>query len=94
MIYSKNADKPYAIFENETEKIFDFSAVSDKIVSATNKIAGDSKGIVEKPIILKIFSNNSPNLTFIDLPGITRVPLKNKGQPEDIEKVVKNICKK
>lgn len=33
-------------------------------------------------------------MTFIDLPGITRVPLKNLGQPEDIEKIVKSICKK
>lgn len=55
MIYSKIANEPYAIFENETEKMFDFTKVSEMIVSLTNSIAGGSKNIVEKPIILRVF---------------------------------------
>jgi replication fork clamp-binding protein CrfC len=41
----------------------------------TDKVAGSKKGIVDKPIVLNIFSPTCPDLTLIDLPGITRIPL-------------------
>lgn len=54
----------------------------------TDKVAGNNKGIVDKPIKLTVYSNEAPDLTLIDLPGITRVALKNTGQQGvDIEKV-------
>lgn len=55
-------------------------------------MAGTSKNIVDDPIILTIFSNTCPDLTLIDLPGITKVPLKNSGQTEDIEQVTKDMA--
>jgi len=33
------------------------------------------ESIVDKPIVLNIFSHTCPDLTLIDLPGITRIPL-------------------
>jgi len=41
------------------------------------------KGIHYEPISLKIFSPRVVNLTLIDLPGMTKVPVGD--QPEDIE---------
>lgn len=41
----------------------------------TDKVAGANKGIVDKPIILTIYSSTCPDLTLIDLPGITRIPM-------------------
>jgi len=41
----------------------------------TDKVAGSNKGIVPEPIILTVYSNSCPDLTLIDLPGITRIPL-------------------
>ena len=38
-------------------------------------------------IILNIKSHTCPDLTVIDLPGITRIRLKGSDQGEDIEKV-------
>ena len=65
-------DKPWAIFdENKAEKIFDFDKVRDKISELTDKIAGKSKGIVDNPIIMTVYSSSCPDLTIIDLPGIT-----------------------
>jgi len=41
-------------------------------------VAGKNGGIINNPIKLKIFSKTCPDLTVIDLPGITRIPLHGK----------------
>ena len=71
--------KPYAYFENnKDEKFTDFSVkVKKNIEDLTDKKAGSKKNIVDNPITLTIHSNSCPNLTLIDLPGITRVKLDN-----------------
>jgi vacuolar protein sorting-associated protein 1 len=49
----------------------------------TDKIAGKTKNIVDKPIVLTVYSHTCPDLTMIDLPGITRIPID--GQDANIE---------
>jgi len=39
---------------------------------------------VDKPIILTIYSSSCPDLTLIDLPGITRIAIQGSDQGEDI----------
>ena len=69
-------DKPYAKFEElPNEKIEDFEIVKQKIQELTNKVAGSKKQIVNKPIILTIFSSTCPDLTIVDLPGITKISI-------------------
>jgi hypothetical protein len=46
-------------------------------------VCGSNKGIVDLPIILNIYSHTCPDLTLIDLPGITRIAIG--GQDEKIE---------
>jgi dynamin 1-like protein len=53
-------------------------------------VCGKSKGIIDKPIVLQIYSHTCPDLTLIDLPGITRIPIA--GQDQNIEKVTKDMC--
>jgi dynamin 1-like protein len=48
------------------------------------------QGIIEDAIHLKIFSNKVVNLTLVDLPGITKVPVGD--QPEDIEFQIRDMC--
>jgi dynamin 1-like protein len=68
--------KPWAIFEEiPGKKFYNFTEVRDNIVSLTDKVAGDKKNIVDRPIILNIYSPTCPDLTLIDLPGITRIPI-------------------
>lgn len=43
----------------------------------TDQICGKNKGIVDDPIQLTVYSNDVPDLTLVDLPGITRIPLQN-----------------
>ncbi|KAL0220242.1 hypothetical protein RCL1_000097 [Eukaryota sp. TZLM3-RCL] len=48
----------------------------------TCDLAGKKKNIVDDPITVEIFDENLPNLSIIDLPGITHNAIG--GQPEDI----------
>eukprot|EP00096_Caligus_rogercresseyi_P009008 TRINITY_DN2979_c0_g1_i1.p1 TRINITY_DN2979_c0_g1~~TRINITY_DN2979_c0_g1_i1.p1 ORF type:complete len:670 (-),score=220.45 TRINITY_DN2979_c0_g1_i1:429-2414(-) len=77
-------------FLHAPERIFtDMDLVREEIVGRTNAIAGSNKGITKDPISLKFFSPNLLNLTLVDLPGITKVPVGD--QPEDIEAQIKEL---
>jgi dynamin 1-like protein len=67
----------------------DFAEIRTEIASETEKSAGTNRGISSDPIRLRIFSPHVLNLTLIDLPGITRVPVGD--QPEDIEKRIRDM---
>jgi hypothetical protein len=91
--------EPYAVFEEiKNTKFSDFSKVKENIIWLTDKVAGCSKNIVDKPIVLQVFGPNCPDLTLvgthqilsIDLPGITRIPME--GQDKDIERVTKEMA--
>ena len=64
--------------------------MKQKIEQLTDKVCGNSKNIVNKPIILTVYSSWVPNLTLVDLPGITRVAIE--GQPENIEEITKKMA--
>ena len=61
----------------------DFENVRAEIERVTKDVVGTNKGISADPIKLRIFSPHVLNLTLIDLPGVTRVPVGD--QREDIE---------
>lgn len=68
--------KPWSVFEEVKDKKYSsFDEVRTTIEELTDKVAGKNKGIVDKPIVLTIYSHTCPDLTLIDLPGITRIPL-------------------
>ncbi|KAK3014095.1 hypothetical protein RJ639_009500 [Escallonia herrerae] len=67
----------------------DEAHVSEAINLATDEIAGDGKGISQTPLTLVVKKNGVPDLTMVDLPGITRVPVH--GQPQDIYEQISNI---
>lgn len=59
----------------------------------TDKVAGTKKGIVKNAIVMTIFSSICPDLTLIDLPGITRIPLAGSDHPQNIEEITKDIVR-
>ncbi|CAD6202988.1 unnamed protein product [Miscanthus lutarioriparius] len=65
--------------------------VADAINAATAEIAGSGKGISDAPITLVVRKRGVPDLTLVDIPGITRVPVQ--GQPEDIYDQIAKIIK-
>ena len=77
--------KPWAEFSQEVKgtRYTDFAQVRDKIIELTEKVCGSSTNIVDNPIVLNVYSHTCPDLTLIDLPGITLIPIE--GQPANIE---------
>jgi GTP-binding protein EngB required for normal cell division len=70
----------------------DEAHVADAINLATHEIAGNGKDISNTELTLVVKKNGVPDLTLVDLPGITRVPVH--GQPENIyEQIAKIIMK-
>uniref|UniRef100_A0A2N9F8Q5 Dynamin-type G domain-containing protein n=1 Tax=Fagus sylvatica TaxID=28930 RepID=A0A2N9F8Q5_FAGSY len=63
--------------------------VSEAIERATDEIAGLGKGISDDRLTLEVRKYGVPDLTMVDLPGITRVPVH--GQPEDIYDQIRKI---
>jgi replication fork clamp-binding protein CrfC len=55
------------------KKFYDFDQVREEVNRQTDKLAGEKKNIVDKPISLRVYSPNVLNLTLVDLPGITKV---------------------
>ncbi|XP_032668962.1 dynamin-1-like protein isoform X2 [Odontomachus brunneus] len=109
LVYTPKDDREHRNAENGTldldewgtflhtkNKIYrNFDDIRIEIEAETDRMAGANKGICPEPINLKIFSKSVVNLTLIDLPGITKVPVGD--QPEDIESqihelVLKYIC--
>lgn len=63
-----------------------------EIERETDRMAGNNKGICPEPINLKIYSTRVVNLTLVDLPGLTKVPVGD--QPEDIEMQIRDLLVK
>ncbi|KAK9727771.1 Dynamin- GTPase protein [Basidiobolus ranarum] len=70
-------------------KFFDLNDVRKEIEKETSRLAGANKGISRVPIHLKIYSPDVLNLTLVDLPGLTKIPIGD--QPSDIEKQTRHL---
>lgn len=80
-------------FLHTKDKIYtDFDQIRQEIERETDRMAGNNKGICPEAINLKIYSTKVVNLTLVDLPGITKVPIGD--QPEDIENQIRNLIVK
>ncbi|KAM9385479.1 dynamin 3a isoform 6-T7 [Pholidichthys leucotaenia] len=92
-----NANTEYGEFHHcKGKKFTDFDAIRKEIEAETCRITGSNKAISPAPIHLRIYSPHVLNLTLVDLPGITKVPVGD--QPADIEyqirdMVMQYICK-
>nr|XP_044613526.1 dynamin-3 isoform X3 [Equus asinus] len=71
------------------KKFTDFDEVRHEIEAETDRVTGMNKGISSIPINLRVYSPHVLNLTLIDLPGITKVPVGD--QPPDIEYQIREM---
>ncbi|XP_047665256.1 dynamin-1a isoform X7 [Tachysurus fulvidraco] len=71
------------------KKFTDFDEVRQEIEAETDRATGQNKGISPVPINLRVYSPNVLNLTLVDLPGMTKVPVGD--QPADIEHQIKEM---
>ncbi|XP_065510958.1 dynamin-2 isoform X3 [Caloenas nicobarica] len=87
LIFSKTE---YAEFLHcKSKKFTDFDEVRQEIEAETDRVTGTNKGISPVPINLRVYSPHVLNLTLIDLPGITKVPVGD--QPQDIEYQIRDM---
>ncbi|XP_072925386.1 dynamin-2 isoform X9 [Hemitrygon akajei] len=85
-----NAKTEHAEFLHcKGKKFTDFDEVRQEIELETDRVTGSNKGISSIPINLRVYSPHVLNLTLIDLPGITKVPVGD--QPADIEYQIKEM---
>ena len=68
---------------------FEFASTVNLIVAETDREAGGNRGVSDKQIRLKVFSPIVLNITLVDLPGITKVPVGD--QPTDIEARIRTM---
>ncbi|KAK6305299.1 hypothetical protein J4Q44_G00240790 [Coregonus suidteri] len=84
------ANKEYAEFLHcKGKKFTDFDEVRGEIEAETDRITGQNKGISPVPINLRVYSPHVLNLTLVDLPGMTKVPVGD--QPADIEQQIRDM---
>ncbi|XP_074545912.1 dynamin-1a isoform X2 [Halichoeres trimaculatus] len=85
-----NCPTEYAEFLHcKGKKFTDFDEVRQEIEAETDRITGANKGISPVPINLRVYSPNVLNLTLVDLPGMTKVPVGD--QPADIEAQIRDM---
>ena len=96
LVNSPSEKKAYGVFDkvDKEKRYYNFEDIRSQIVKLTDDIAGVSKEIVDDPIILTIYSPTCPDLNLVDLPGITKVPLKGSKQTQNIEKVTTDLISK
>uniref|UniRef100_A0AAX7V9Q5 Dynamin-2 n=1 Tax=Astatotilapia calliptera TaxID=8154 RepID=A0AAX7V9Q5_ASTCA len=71
------------------KKFIDFDEVRQEIEAETDRATGANKGISPVPINLRVYSPHVLNLTLVDLPGMTKVPVGD--QPADIEFQIRDM---
>lgn len=71
------------------KRFTNFDAVRLEIEAQTAKIAGKNKGVSTQPISLTIYSPKVVDLTLVDLPGLTKVPVGD--QPSNIEEQIRSL---
>ncbi|KAJ8286834.1 hypothetical protein GJAV_G00043820 [Gymnothorax javanicus] len=85
-----NCPTEYAEFLHcKGKKFTDFDEVRQEIEAETDRLTGQNKGISPVPINLRVYSPHVLNLTLVDLPGMTKVPVGD--QPADIEHQIRDM---
>uniref|UniRef100_A0A914IA61 Dynamin-1-like protein n=1 Tax=Globodera rostochiensis TaxID=31243 RepID=A0A914IA61_GLORO len=80
----------WALFGHQPDEIYaDFQLVREEIERETERVTGSNKDISPVPITLTIYSSQAVNLSLIDLPGMTKVPVDD--QPPDIESTIRKM---
>lgn len=85
-----HSQQEYGEFMHCRGKLFtDFDQIRKEIEDETDRCTGKKKNISPIPINLRLHSPHVLNLTLIDLPGLTKVPVAD--QPHDIEQQIKDM---
>ncbi|KAF4095120.1 hypothetical protein G5714_024198 [Onychostoma macrolepis] len=79
-------------YNDKKNEFVDSSSLETRVHEAQDELAGKGVAIRDDLITLEVMSPGVCDLTLIDLPGITRVPVN--GQPQDIGSQIKRMIMK
>lgn len=89
---SKTSPREYGVFLHKPDvKYTLFDEISKEIVAETERLCGEN-GISDDAIGLKIYSPTVPDLTLVDLPGLTKVA--TEGQPHNLPQKIRAMVMK
>jgi len=92
LVNTADTKEKYGMFLHAKEKKFtDFDDIRAEIEKETARIA-PGQGVSAQAINLRIYSPDVLNLTMVDLPGLTKVPVGN--QPSDIQQQIRDLVLK
>ena len=92
---SDSLPRPYAYLSltplpsGRDVRIVNLDDIGSAINALTTKVAGHNKSISSTPLYLSVYRSHSPDLTLVDLPGLTRNPIGD--QPRDIYAQIKAL---
>ncbi|KAF8957145.1 Dynamin central region-domain-containing protein [Flammula alnicola] len=86
---SANSYREWGQFLHIDKKFTEFNEIRKEIEQETFRVAGQNKGVSKLPISLRIYSPDVLDLTLVDLPGLTKIPVGD--QPSDIERQIRNL---
>ena len=90
--------KPYAYISltalptDKDKRITNLDDIGNRITALTHQLAGSHVSISDRPIYLSVYRQHSPDLTLVDLPGLTRNPVGD--QPKDIYQQIKRMIER
>ncbi|EKX42816.1 hypothetical protein GUITHDRAFT_40367, partial [Guillardia theta CCMP2712] len=90
-LLQEDISQDYAEFAHINKKFTSFDEVRRTIEVETDKIAGTNKSVSKEPIILRVHSKSVLNLTLVDLPGLTKVPVGD--QPHNISEMISTMVR-
>ena len=77
---------------NERQKMTSFDAIRAEIEVETGRyLKAKGRAVSPDPIQLTVYSPNVPNLTLVDMPGLTKIPID--GQPKSIVKELEDMAR-
>ncbi|KAI8988664.1 P-loop containing nucleoside triphosphate hydrolase protein, partial [Pilobolus umbonatus] len=92
LIHTPNQQEEYGEFPQlGLGKIHDFKKVQKTLVDL-NLAVSETECVSDKPIELRVYSPNVPDLTLIDLPGY--IQISNRNQPETLKTKIEDLCEK
>ena len=92
------APRPYAYLSltplpaAKDVRITNLEDIGPRITALTSQLAGHNAGISSTPLYLSVYRAASPELTLVDLPGLTRNPIGD--QPKDIYAQIRRMIEK
>ncbi|KAG0171753.1 dynamin-like GTPase mgm1 [Apophysomyces sp. BC1034] len=92
LIHTPGEEEEYGEFpELGLGKMHDFKKIQKTLVDL-NLAVSEEECVSEKPIELRVYSPNVPDLTLIDLPGY--IQISNKNQPGSLKTKIEELCEK